>query len=242
MQFITISTLPLEDDSDLHLHRQPSMMRESIALFKVPLIVLGLDATHEWSCGYRMPIFKEFLSNLDTNEIVLFTDSWDAFFCGAPEEMEAAFIAFDKPIVFSPETNLWPPECAEHVTHPKAPTRWQYACGGGWAGRAGVLLEMFSAPDFWPTWCSCDQAALNDWLCRHPETAGMDYFCRLFVCGYDDGKQEVPVWSVIKAVDGRIHNTETNSQPLVIHGGGGYCAEALALWNTIKGQQGHGLH
>lgn len=240
MRFITLSNRPMDDDSELSIRRQPRMLRESAALFGVPLEnICPIGGLHDWTGGYRKQLVLEYLANVSDDEPVLLTDAWDSFFAGTPEQMEAAFRAIGSGVVIQTECNLWPVETAHLMNHPPAPTRFRYACGGGYCGYAGAIRDMFTAPDYWPTPLICDQAAFDDWVCRHPETSRLDYYCQLFQCTYDDGKtRPAPsIGSVIQVVGGMVCNTETNSHPLVIHGGGGFAHEALKLWDKLKEQR-----
>lgn len=235
LRFITSSNRPMTDDTDLSIRRQPRMLRESCAMFGVPLEnICPLGAPHDWTGHARRQMVLEYLTTVPDHEPVLLTDAWDSFVAGTPAQMEAAFRSIGSPVVISTECNLWPPETAHLMHHPPAPTRWRYACGGGWAGFAGALREMYFALDFWPELFICDQAAFDDWFCRHPDKITLDFHCRLFVCGYDDGTSQPPIWSVLKMRDGRPCNTETGTFPLVWHGGGGFALQTLALWDHLK--------
>lgn len=239
MRFITFSSRPLSDYSETSIRRQPMMMNESHRLFGVPLENLWQpEMQYEWTGEFVEPHVLRFLDTLPDDEIVLGTDSWDVFFSGTPAEMEAAFLTFDRPIVVSTEANLWPPETAHLMHHPPAPTRFRYACGGGWAARAWAMRKLLTAPDWWPEPFCCNQSAFDDWYCRHPELTTLDFHCRLFQCMYDDGKQNPPLGSLWEIKNQRFHNKETDSYPMVIHGGGGFCMEALNLWLRLKEARG----
>jgi len=211
------------------------MLNESCRYFGVPIEnICPLRAKHDWTGGERRKLVLAYLEHTPDDEPVTLIDAWDSFVAGTPQEIETAFREIGYPVVISPECNLWPPEIAKYVQHPPAPTRWRYACGGGWAGFAGALREMFTAPDFWPAWAICDQAAFDHWVCTHPDMATVDHHCRLFVCGYDDGKADPPIWSVLKLKGGRPYNADTDTYPLVWHGGGGFAMQTLALWDKTK--------
>ena len=231
----------MNDDADPSIRRQPRMLRESAAAFAVPLEnICPIGAPHDWTGRARRAMVLEYLAAVPPEEPVLLTDAWDSFFAGSPEEMEAAFRALDSPVLIQTECNLWPVETAHLMNHPPAPTRFQYACGGGWCGFAGAIRAMFTAEDYWPEWACCDQAAFDDWVCRHGELATLDYYCRLFQCLYDDGTtRPMPtIGHVVRVQDGRVRNIETDSCPLVVHGGGGFAVAALNLWDQLKEQRG----
>ena len=239
MKFLMGSSRPLDDYSDLSLRREPRMMNESYQHFKVPLVnVFRPGVPIDWTGRVGNQLIMEHLQNVPADEPVLVTDAWDAFFAGTPEEMEKAFLAFGKPLVISTEPNLWPKETAHLMHHPPAPTRFRYACGGGWAGYAGEIVRMLTAPDYWQPPFICNQSAFDDWFCRHQDTTAMDYHCRLFQCLYDDGTTKPSLKGIFDIKDKRLHNKETDSYPLVIHGGGGFTVEAMRLWKWVKAARG----
>jgi len=132
--------------------------------------------------------------------------------------------------------NLLPVETEDYCTYPESPTRFRYVNGGGTIGRAGALLAMFTDKDFWPKHCTCNQQAHAEWFCSHPDETTLDYHCKIFQTLYHAHEihPQPAVISVMEVVDGRLHNMETGSWPLVCHGNGGRAIEALSLWEKIR--------
>jgi hypothetical protein len=249
MKVIYGSSLPIEDDSDLHGHRQPAMFRESLARFGIPAenVTLGLPPSN--SREWVLDIFRRILSPLPADEIVLLTDAWDVFFCTGLEEIERTYLAFQKPIVFSMETNLFPPEVARFGAVPRPLgrcTRWRYINGGQMMGRAGDLLALHEEPDFWVDGVCNNQEALNRWWIRHPrcENFATDTCCLLFCALYDNGHMHPRVGTALEvradqrqhAVPSwrRVRNRETESWPCTIHGNGGFAEHAMSLWRKMR--------
>ena len=238
MKFITLSNRSMDDDSGLSIRRQPRLLRQSCQRYGVPMEnICPIGHPHEWTGRIRQQIVVEYLKKLPADGPVLLTDAWDSFVAGTPDQFEAAFREINSPVIISPECNLWPPETKNYIPPREAPTRWKYACGGGWAGYAQALLDMFTAEDYWPAWALCDQAAFDDWVARHSDTATIDYWCKLFVCIYDDGKARPHISLSVFVKDGKLFNKDTNTNPLVCHGGGGFANEAARLWDTLKGRR-----
>lgn len=235
MKCITCSNIPLEDDSNLSIRRQPWMFRESCQRFGWTFENLALGIQHEWTGVPWVPLFIYYLRHQDPLDVVMYIDCWDSFLCAPPAEMEAKFRTIGQPVVFAGETNLYPTECKEYGPYPPGRSRWRYANGGGWIGYAGDLLAMYTHPEFWPKGpqCNCNQAAFNDWVVHAKGPGMVDSGCELFCCLYDDGATKPPVMSVLEVHGGFVINRETRSLPCAIHGNGGRAMEAIQLWRQI---------
>jgi hypothetical protein len=232
------STLPMEDNRDLHGHRQPWIFVESARAFGVAYENQTLGRQHDWTGRANIPLFCERLTRLPADEIVLITDPWDVFFCAGVEEIERKFLAAETPLLFAAETNLFPPDTAALGMFPPAPTRFRYIKGGQLLGRAAALLALFQAPDFWLPPVMCDQQAYNAWWMRHPDRLKVDHRCEIFQTLFNDPASGPGITDVLtpEAVDGktRWRNTETGSLPAMIHGNGGTAATAAQLWIQIR--------
>jgi hypothetical protein len=217
------------------------MFRESLTKYSIPAenFTLGCNFNHDGNDTWWRLL--KVLEHQATDEIVLVTDAWDVFFTTGLEQIEQAFLEFNSPIVFAMETNLFPPEVAGFGTLPEAPTRWRYINGGQIIGRAGVLLDLFNEPDFWPKpLCWCNQSAYNRWWINHPDSKdfALDFYCRLFCNLYDNHKMERPVLDAIEVhctTEGkRLYNNETKTHPCSFHGNGGWAPAAAKLWRMIS--------
>jgi len=184
------------------------------------LINLGLGKT--WR-GFidRLLVFKEYLRMLPAETLVLFTDAYDAVLT-APldidphvwgEELETRFKAHDTDVLFSAETSCYP---WPHVAHmyPESPTKYRYINGGGFVGYAGALLAMILAGD--PTQSPCDQAYFTYYYLslrqsRPYPRIKLDVYQTIFQTTYAIS------WSHFTIRQGRLYNTDTDTQPLLIH-------------------------
>ncbi len=225
MRVITICSRPLDDDSDLSDSRQPYMMRQSIARFQIPLEVKIMPFDHGgWS---HVPWMEAELARMERDEIVLFTDCWDAFFAGTMAEIEQEFLRFDAGIVHSAQCWIWPEDDRLRDAYPQSPTQYRYINGGGIIGYAGALLDRYNHREFWD-WprVQLNQQAYHEWLLRHPDSVAVDRHCRIF--------QVVEHGERLKVRGERLHNLETGSQPLLIHGPGGNARHVAAIWERLK--------
>jgi len=177
----------------------------------------------------------------DPHELVLLTDSWDVFFCTTLQEIEETFLTFHVPVVFSMETNVFPPEVLAYGELPPSPTRWRSPNGGQVMGYAGELLKIFKSPDFWPKpLCTYNQSAYIHWWINHPNSLdfAMDCYCRLFCDLYDNQQMARPVRDALEVRIGpqgykRVYNNETEQFPCTIHGYGGFAPQAAELWQQM---------
>ena len=231
MRFITVSTRPMDDDTDLGRCRQPRMLRESAVRYNIPLENIGIGGVHD-RCGRgRRKLVTKYLADVPGDEPVLLTDAWDSFIAGTAAEIEYAFSCFQSPIVFSTEINRTHPSA-----YPKAPTRFAYVNGGGFVGRASALLQMLTADDFWPSFCNCDQWAYGDWFIKHQDCVSLDYHCRLFqTLHWNSHSNRLPrITEIVQIKDGKLYNSETNTWPLICHGNGRFAEPAMLLWESMK--------
>jgi hypothetical protein len=242
MKIIYGSSLPIEDDSNLGLHRQPQLFRESAAKHRLRTSNATLGCKFTFTLEDLTWRIIKALRDEDPNQAIVLTDAWDVFFCARTEEIKEKFLSFNKPIVLSMETNLYPAEIPERFgMTPDAPTRWRYINGGQMAGYAGALADFWENPNVWTRECCCNQEAYNRWWILHPDCPGfaLDFHCKLFCAIYDNGHCGPAVLdSLVPMVDAsgqkRIFNKETGEWPCSIHGNGGRALEAMRLWRSIQ--------
>jgi len=229
------SSIPIEDDRDLSRNRQPWMFRQSLARFGIPAknITLGLVFSHD--AKQTWPHLLKTIGEIERDTIVLLTDAWDTFFCCGLDEIREKFLAFQRDIVFSMETNLFPVEVTRFGPIPPSPTSWRFINGGQIIGRAGALYNLFTRPDFWRRGeCWCNQEAYNRWWILHPDATdfALDFHCQIFCAIWGGGQNAIRVRHH-KDVR-RLYNTETDSYPCSIHGNGAHAIEASNFWRLMN--------
>lgn len=108
-----------------------------------------------------------YLKGLDSPEVILFSDGYDAMLLAAEDEIMEKYHAFSKPLVFSAEINCWP--------YPALSTRYSsrnqrrpYLNCGGFIGRSDVILELLEKHPAAPSTYSAKQK--REWAQEHSRT------------------------------------------------------------------------
>lgn len=89
---------------------------------------------------------KTYLETLEPDEIILFTDGYDAMFVSSEKEILNKFYSFNRPVVFSAETNCYPYEGFKEQ-YGLGKTKFQYLNSGGYIGQASSLLKLYNKFD-----------------------------------------------------------------------------------------------
>lgn len=127
--------------------------------------------------------FRIYLEDLPQDQLVLFTDGYDACFLSGPTEIETKFRAMGQRVVFAAETNCWPwfPGLADRF--PPSPTSYRYLNSGGIMGRAADLIDAIDRvqtvpdPEHAP-WSN--QARWISLFLDRPGDIGLDHECDIF--------------------------------------------------------------
>lgn len=133
-----------------------SRFKKSCEYYNIPYIILGIG--DKWNSGraengvllepggaQKINYLKKELStweNLSDN-IILFTDSYDVIFTSPPIEILTKFRNFKKPIVFSAEKTCWPDVDIEHM-YPKTDGEYKFLNSGGFIGYGDKILQLIS--------------------------------------------------------------------------------------------------
>jgi hypothetical protein len=88
-------------------------------------------------------LLYEYLKGLQKNELIFFTDAFDAYFIGDHDEIVNKYYNFNMPVVFSGEIACWP-EASLSQSYPKNTTdfHFRYLNSGGFIGTAGVIMDL----------------------------------------------------------------------------------------------------
>ena len=89
-------------------------------------------------------IIQKFLTELNPQEVVLFTDGYDAILTSSEGEINEKYSAFDSPIIFSSERNCYPYANFSFL-YKKCDSPFKYLNSGGYIGRAGDILELYDS-------------------------------------------------------------------------------------------------
>ncbi len=214
MEFVTVSTVGLGDDSPL---------RRSCDRFGIDLKVLGVGCEHDPNYMYKLRLVQEYLQLIDGDELLLYTDGWDTFFCAYPDEIIAKFHRLGCPVVFSAEKNIWPPVVGDHpIAYPSVPTAYRYLNAGGFLGVAGRLQALIEKAR--PLDCyEMDQHLWSDCYLCNPGAILLDHQCSIFQTLFDPAIPHETLMPELALRDGRWHNVTTGTAPCVVHGNGPFC-------------------
>ena len=180
------------------------------------------DTSATWT-GFldKLRAVKAFAATRPPDDIILFTDAYDAVWCHrrSLDDVRAIFDQCDADIVFSAETNCypWPERALEYAFDPDSP--FMFLNAGGYVGTAKALCALFDALPF--DGFACDQGYLTTAFLskrRRPDLPRMalDSRCRIFQSMY-----RVP-WTLIAVRGGEVVNTMFETTPTVIHFNGSH--------------------
>jgi len=185
----------------------------------------GPDAHTDQGLGWRISLMQRELCYLSPDQLILFTDSYDAIFCANPYEVVQKFLEFDHPILFSSEINAWPDESFEEE-FPPHPTPYRFLNAGGYIARAGALVDLIGSLRVHPM--ADDQRIFSRLYLDNPGRIALDHECRIFQTLMD--AESHLGWN---SVAHRPVNQLTNTQPCVLHGNGPSASVLDAYSDTI---------
>lgn len=89
-------------------------------------------------------LIKNFLNELDEEEIVLFTDGYDTLMLAGEEEILEKFRAAKTSLLFSAEADCFPDTSIKHLYPPATDGPYQFLNSGGYIGKAGMIKKVLS--------------------------------------------------------------------------------------------------
>lgn len=117
-----------------------SLLKTSCAAYDLELVTL----THHgpWTSHRQKDVhFREYLAQVDPQEIVLFTDGYDATMLAPEDTILRKYAAFNSSIVFSAEKNCWPDRRLANA-FPPTDTPFRYPNSGGFIGTVQAILTL----------------------------------------------------------------------------------------------------
>lgn len=136
MRLITIAT-------DLKNPFLTRLLIPSCAAAGVELTVLHPHRPHITFTDKRHILLEHLTRCGRRDELVMFTDAYDAVLLRGQEEIERAYARFTQRVVFSAEQNSWPLGVVGLALHDGPPaTRFPYLNSGGFIAPAGDLLDL----------------------------------------------------------------------------------------------------
>lgn len=184
---------------------------------------------------------RKFLSSLDPNEIVFFTDGYDTLFVAGEKEILKKYYANGKSVLFSTETNCYPHEPFKEL-YGTGMTKFQYLNSGGYLGPAAELLDLHIQLESMATkrdpteeediYHGSNQYLWTKIYLSNKNRIGLDYQCEIFQTfvnklSFDAGEdrdvdtlllEEInTVLSDFYILNKRLHNSITNTTPSHLH-------------------------
>ncbi len=190
---------------------------------------------HEWR-GFGDKILKtyEYLkANPDITHF-FYSDAWDTFALGTMDEALSKIP--NKEIILQSAERACYPHGEKAVLYPASDSPWKYINGGGWFASSKLWCEMIERCPLDHT--TVDQVYFTDRFLEGTHGMQLDYSCTIFqtiaFCPESDfeieNNNDLPFTF--------IHNTVTNSYPILIHGNGHtpmpHIYKLLPMFSTLK--------
>jgi len=189
--------------------------------FHIPFHNLGRGVEYKGH-GTKPILVRRYLRELAEDEIVLFTDSYDAVFVAGLDRISETYSALNHPFVVSAEQNF---NIVSHpllyywinfypwLRYPQLPKPYRHLNSGGFIGESKYILDILDTLSMTEESPS-DQTFFSHYLMKNPGTIALDYQHRLFTCNGGRCGLESRDYAVI---DSRLKNTVTGTYPCVWH-------------------------
>jgi len=117
------------------------LLKLSCALQNLDLVVLVCDEDNYNGHWVKDNLLRNYLKQVDDNEIILFTDGYDSVMVSAEEEILEKFYAAKTNLIFSADPICYPDKSLAPL-YPEVSGGFKYLNSGGFIGRAGLIREM----------------------------------------------------------------------------------------------------
>lgn len=233
MKAVTVAS----DTNRLEFH----LLKASCSVEGVDLVCLSCDDSKYSGNLIKDELLLEYLEEVDSDELILFTDAYDTTFVGSEAEILEKYSRFEKEVVFSAEVASWPDSDAAKRYDVTGDNPYRFLNCGGYIGPAGLIKELLLSPvekecSFYP------ESNQYGWVLRYFENRdriAIDTNCELF-CTFCPEPNET-LEDVLKQIeanefakrkrrwfadnfevkDGRVYNKITGTWPCHLHFNGG---------------------
>ena len=173
--------------------------------------------------GKKLSLIKQFVNQIDENDVIIFTDSYDVVYADHFKPIIDKYLGFNTRVLFSAESTCWPnSEWADRF--PKTEHAYRFLNSGTFIGRVKDIKEMLE--DFDEAKHDDDQEYMQEQFLSGKWDCKLDTEAYLFQC-HDE--------AVTKLEHGQLYNPITNCCPSIYHGNGGEHA-AKKLDQVYKSQ------
>jgi len=212
-----------------------NLLRLSCALNNLELVVLVSNDNFR-SRRVKDDLLSDYLEEENDDEIILFTDGFDALFIAKEEEILPKFYNIGKDLVFSAETGCWPDKDLAVQYPNETSSSYKYLNSGGFIGKAGTIKELLKDNSFdLENFKNSNQYLWTKRYFKNMDTIALDTDCEIFCTfspevgdrflpqnedgNYYDYYTCMKKWfnSNFSIVKGRIFNKITNTWPCQAH-------------------------
>ena len=160
--------------------------------------------------GMKINLMKEYLKDVDDEDVVLFTDAYDVFYADDIETIHERFLDMQADCVFSAEAVCWPSEeLAPNFPEAEYKSPYKYLNSGTYIGKArtlkGIMNHDTIADD------GDDQLYIQKVFLEAIYDIKLDYECYIF--------QTHDV--AITKLGNQLSNKKMHTCPCIYHGNGG---------------------
>lgn len=148
------------------------------------------------------------------DDILLHIDAFDTMVIGTEADILDRFADLHHPWVFNAEPHVWPQNRGITADdYPEVDTPWRFLNSGCHIGFGDYITQQF---DRWglPPYYVDDQLWYAGLYLREPGVIKLDHGCKLF-------QVLIGCFQRCEISDGKLHNVETDTYPLVLHHNGG---------------------
>jgi hypothetical protein len=159
------------------------------------------------SCGLKINLLKNYLTELNDHDVIVFTDAYDVFYTCDLETIIRKYLSFNTRILFSAEQFCWPNINLENK-FPLVSSKYRYLNSGGFVAQVGELKRLLNdhiVDD------ADDQLYYQEKFLSKIYDIKLDYGCQIF--------QTHEQQAIIN--NSQLYNPINNSYPCIYHGNGG---------------------
>jgi hypothetical protein len=158
-------------------------LKPSCEYYDLELVILQPDVQYS-THRVKDALLHEYLKELPTDDVILFTDGHDTALMAAEEEILTKFTSFDAPLVFSAEINCWPTPELETM-YPASDKPFKFLNCGGFIGHVGYLLDLYEknplfSKNMKPEFNWSNQYYWHHVYFNNQDTIKLDHDCTLF--------------------------------------------------------------
>lgn len=209
-----------------------NLLRTSCALNGLELVTLVSKESDFYSLRLKDQFLQTYLSDVDDNELIFFTDGTDVVFLASENEILDKFYKFNTDLLFSPDLNCWPDKSMASFYDQNTNSPFMYLNSGGFIGKAGLIKQMLEENDNEDeNYSYSNQYVWSKCYLKNKHRMKLDTNCEIFCTFYNDIGNEYISSDLDKVYElknrwfednfsienYRIYNKITNTYPCQAH-------------------------